>query len=594
MGILGSFTQGIEKANDLLALWRAQRAYKVGKVLSYTGVALALIVLFTDIFWSPWPVIAVDVLLLVGSFLSLVWTRNSTAQPYFCWWPLYFTFWIKMWPSVLYTGGVASPFVGIYLSLLYIAGVVIQNRFRPVQVAVFAFLNIPALYVSNLVYPIEVIAPYPDIFITIMHLIGYAALVVCGSALLKTEMDLSSEFSNRYLELTEAKAELKKEEASNFAKTTFMANVSHELRTPLGAIVGYSEMLRDPSHSAAEKEKFAETISRNGHQLARLVDDLLDLSKVEAGTVEIDRAQFKINDLLNDVLDLSSLKAEQKNIPIHLHYLNEVPELLYSDFTRLRQILLNLVNNAIKFTDDGEILITVEHLAGADGGQLEIEVADTGRGILEDEKKRLFKPFSQGDPTLARRYGGTGLGLNLSRKLAELLGGTLDLASTEAGGGSTFSIRIPIGIEAQQDSSTEFKRGQPQMGSFSPVNSSKLTGRSILVVDDTIDNQQLIKTFLSSTGAIVDLASDGFRGIQMALQNKYDVILMDIQMPQMDGYQAIGQLREKNYSRPVLALTAHAMREDIDRSLAAGFDGHLTKPISKTDLIKAIEHAVEI
>ncbi len=575
--------------NELLLHWRAERAFRVGRTFSYFGLVLALLCVVFDFMWSPLAVVIADLVLCVGCVLSLAFTVNTPTKTYFCWWPLYLGYWVSMWPSLWATGGINSPLVAIFLCLMFLFGVIVQVRIRPVFVAIFVMAHLPAFYLLT-VFTGFSSEPLPPIALTgTMHALGTFALIVLIYTLMKTERQLSAEFSTRYQELNSTKEELRREEAANLAKTTFLANVSHELRTPLAAILGYTELLSKAESSQADKVVYTETIRRNGQQLSRLVDDLLDLSKVEAGTVEIESVPIKISELLTDIYSLSETNAKKKNLKLSFSFLNAIPETLSADPTRLRQILLNLVNNAIKFTERGEVSVKVSFLPE---GVLTFAVKDTGRGILYHEQDRLFKPFSQGDPSLARRYGGTGLGLSLSRKLAQMMGGHLILKESLAGAGSTFEFQLPF-VPPEPDSPViwlnEFKPSRapaPKLNSFSI---DRLKGKKFLFVDDTIDNQQLIRVYLGSVGAEVVTASNGYEGVDRALNDDFDLVLMDVQMPLMDGYEAVSTLRSKNYKKPILALTAHAMKEDWDRCIAVGCNGHLSKPISSQELIFAIE-----
>jgi signal transduction histidine kinase/ActR/RegA family two-component response regulator len=561
----------------------------VGKTFCYSGIGLSLLCIAADALWSPLLVVYADLLLLLGSLLSLIWTRNEGPYPYFCWWPLYVGFWVSMWPSLWATGGAHSPLLGIFLALLYLFGVIVQARIRHLYIIAFVLLHIPVIFSLDRWFPFSAQPLPPSNLIAAMHALGSLALGICIYSLLNTERRLSEQFSIRYRELSKAKQDLRKEEASNFAKTTFLANVSHELRTPLGAILGYAELLSYAGPSRERQIAYLDILKRNGQQLSRIVDDLLDLSRMEAGTVEIEKVSVKVGDVLTDVLELHTFNAEKKGLPLRVEYATPVPEFVVSDPTRLRQILGNLVSNAVKFTDRGEVKIRVEYELQEKGGRLNFSVSDTGRGIAEQEQQRLFKPFSQGDPTLSKRYGGTGLGLSLSRKLASILGGGLDLTRTETGRGSVFTFYIPVDEARAVSWKKNFEPSAPHKEKPIGIGKDRLAGTRILCVDDTLDNRQLVQVYLNSVGAEVDMASDGREGVEKALANNYDLILMDVQMPLMDGYEAVATLRQSGYTKPILALTAHAMREDGEQCLAVGCNGHLSKPITCADLVRAIE-----
>lgn len=582
----------MENSHELLILWRNQRARRVGKILCVAGMILGLIAVFIDLRFAPIAVILTDLLMITGCAISLQVSRRRPDQSFF-WWPMYLGIWINMWPSVWETGGVNSPLFALFLAILYIAGMTIQTRISQLYLTVFIVLNIAGMYILSLLATAEMTIP-PESFSLTAHLIGTAAIGTCIAAFLRTEQNLAQQFSERYIELSQTKADLRKEEASNFAKTTFLANVSHELRTPLGAILGFSELLSNPGTSKTEQDTFIEVIQRNSQQLSRLVDDLLDLSRMDAGIVEIEKTEIHLPNLLTDVLMISQIAANKKNIPVRLNYLNPIPEFVFSDSLRLRQILINLIGNAVKFTDRGQVTVSLKHLPSTEGDELAIYVSDTGRGILEDERPRLFKPFSQGDPSLARRYGGTGLGLSLSRKLATLLGGRLELSESKLDIGSTFVLTMPVGAVPQQRWLAEFLASHPaEKPKVQSVEAGRLRGRKILFVDDMIDNQELIRAYLTGAGAEVETASNGFEGVDKAMRNDYDLILMDIQMPLMDGYEAVSSLRRLNYSKPIYAITAHARKADWERCIAIGCNGHLSKPITGENLVTAIAKALE-
>jgi CheY-like chemotaxis protein/anti-sigma regulatory factor (Ser/Thr protein kinase) len=273
-----------------------------------------------------------------------------------------------------------------------------------------------------------------------------------------------------------------------------------------------------------------------------------------------------------------------------------VPAKIHSDPHRLRQIIYNLVSNAIKFTSSGWVKVTARFLpaAGSRTNQLEIAVQDTGIGIDADKAANLFKPFQQADSSVTRKYGGTGLGLALSRKIAEALGGELSLVKSAPGEGSTFAVRITTG----ETSSTELAAtvNQPSVAKPAPASKPQATEASIqdteiLLVEDSVDNEALMSLYLLNAGAKIEVAHNGFEAVEAATKREFDVILMDVQMPGLDGLEATRRLRAQGYKKPIIALTAHALPEEVEKSLKAGCDSHVTKPISRVNLIRAIEIA---
>jgi len=388
-------------------------------------------------------------------------------------------------------------------------------------------------------------------------------------------------------ELTSAKAAA---EVANATKSAFLANMSHEIRTPLGAVIGFSELMATDEMSASERNNTVEVIKRNGKLLSTIINDILDLSKVEAGKLAIEKTNVSLHDLLSEVAALLNLEAVAKGVQLTVSSVGVIPTLISTDAVRLKQVLLNIVGNAIKFTEKGTVNLRVQ-IPPATPDKLAFIVQDTGTGIKLEQQARLFSPFMQADATTTRRFGGTGLGLVLSKKLANALGGDVVLESSRPGEGSTFVITVDHGQskEVLFESSAMAKpantvtelalhRRRPQL-------SSQL---KILAVDDSPDNLVLITRILQLAGATVETASNGREGIEKALHGNYSLILMDLQMPVMDGHEATRELRRRGFNRPIIALTAHAMKEERKRCLESGFDDHITKPIDRDSLIHAL------
>ncbi|MBC7538947.1 MAG: response regulator [Bacteriovorax sp.] len=373
-------------------------------------------------------------------------------------------------------------------------------------------------------------------------------------------------------------------ENANATKTAFLANMSHEIRTPLGAILGFSELLKSANLVHELRDQYIETISRNGQSLTRIIDDILDLAKVEAGRLDIEHIDFPLFDLLTEVINLLAGKANQKGIYLTLTIDQNVPKNIYSDPTRLRQIFINIIGNAVKFTDMGGVDVRVKSKQQHDGTLgLTVEVSDTGRGLTEEQKNRLFVPFTQADNTTTRQFGGTGLGLALSKRLSEALGGTITIDRFEKDRGCTFIVSF-VALVGKDG----LDKVKTLSDCFCPSKDLPLKGLHVLFADDSPDNQFLIEHFLTINGAEVSLASDGSEAVDKALAGNYNLVLMDIQMPKMDGYQATKVLLKRGYKTPIIALTAHAMAEERERTKAVGFLGHLTKPFNFTDLLQTI------
>lgn len=371
-------------------------------------------------------------------------------------------------------------------------------------------------------------------------------------------------------------------EAANHTKSQFLANMSHEIRTPLGAIMGFASLLKDQTLPREQHESFVDVIERNSNQLLRIIDDILDLSKVEAGMLTVEHIDFSLPELLTDFSSLMGLKAREKGVGFSSRAVTPLPTIVNSDPTRLRQILMNIVGNALKFTDRGSVEIRCSYV----DGKLAFEVEDSGRGISQEQMTHLFQPFSQADSSITRKYGGTGLGLVLTRSLAEALGGKFQLLRSEPEKGSVFRVDLKVEISESVDFVTGL--GFQTVPPKSVAAIGELANMKILLVEDSPDNQALISIYLGRAGASTDIASDGAQGIQMAHSKDYDVVLMDVQMPVMDGLTAVKRLREAGYKKPVIALTAHAMREERIRCLQAGFDDFLSKPVTRKDLINLL------
>jgi PAS domain S-box-containing protein len=382
-------------------------------------------------------------------------------------------------------------------------------------------------------------------------------------------------------------------ESANVAKTAFLANISHEIRTPLGAVLGFSELMAQPGQTETERAELFKRVRRNGDQLTALINELLDLAKVESGRLEIERIEFNLKELLFDLEQTFSIKAAEKSLRFEVLIDGEVPLMAVSDPTRLRQILTNLLSNAIKFTSEmGKVKLccSVEKL-GRDT-KLLFRVEDSGRGMNEQEMSRLFQPFAQADVSTTRKYGGTGLGLFVSQRLARALNGDLNIEKSEIGVGTTFLAQIDAG---RSDSTETFRvvDAKKAASKRSLQLSTALAGSLVLVVDDSPDNRHLIQLYLQQAGAKVETAENGAEGVERALKGKFDIVLMDIQMPVMDGNLAVQSLRSQHYEKPVVALTAHAMQEERERSLAAGFTDYVTKPIDRELLISVIANLVK-
>lgn len=363
------------------------------------------------------------------------------------------------------------------------------------------------------------------------------------------------------------------------AKDEFLANMSHELRTPLGIVLGTTDLLSKDAVPSDEKEKSWEIVKRNGQQLLRLIDDILDLSKMEANKLNLEYIDFSLPDLVAAIGEDFGTRAQDKKIELVVQIKDGGPKIVNSDPLRVRQIISNLVGNAIKFTHEGRITITL-HESQTDLQR--ITVADTGIGLNEIQQSMLFKEFTQGDSSHTRKYGGTGLGLSLSRKLARLLGGDVKLLHSHSGRGSLFEITFvgksvagPVDKSAARDVNPDSQ-------------SAELKVAKILLAEDSLDNVALIKAYLRDSRVDVRVASNGLEAIDLA-DKSFDLILMDIQMPGADGYEATREIRKRGYTMPIIALTAHALAEHRKNALAGGFTDFVTKPLQRQTLLDVIE-----
>ena len=381
-------------------------------------------------------------------------------------------------------------------------------------------------------------------------------------------------------------------ESANRSKSEFLANMSHEIRTPMTAILGFVEQLRQPDVDPSSRENYLGIIERNGGHLLGLINDILSLSKIEAGKLEVEVGPCDMTAMIADVASLMRVRAEQQNTSLSVTYESEIPQTIHTDVTRVRQALVNLVGNAVKFTEGGSVRMAVTFLPDwhPDTPAVRIDVIDTGIGIGEEKISRLFEPFMQEDSSMSRRYGGTGLGLAITHHIAELLGGELTVTST-SGEGSTFTLTVPTGkLEGvpMVDHPTEATAG---LETHSPTQSdpqTSLDGLRVLLAEDGRDNQLLVGTILRKAGATVAIAENGRIAVEKGVAGGFDVILMDVQMPEMDGHEAARVLRGRGVTCPILALTAHAMASDRERCIEAGCNDHLTKPINRAELIRTV------
>lgn len=435
----------------------------------------------------------------------------------------------------------------------------------------------------------------------ILELSKSAELIAAGDVDHRIEVEsqdeigrLANAFNHMVEDLVIAQQEAEK---ASHIKTAFLANMSHEIRTPMTAILGFAEIMRQRNQDP-ETMRHLETIKKNGEYLLELINDILDVSKIEADKLEVETIQCSLTELIEDVRTLMEIRAIDKGLDLIVKVDGQVPNLIQSDPIRLRQILINLLSNAIKFTREGSIQLVIRSIhLGFDESGLQFDVIDTGIGMTETQLSRLFQPFVQADSSTTRKYGGTGLGLTICKRLTHILGGEITVSS-EYGTGTTFSVTVRIGESGTEEyvDQSAFERNLEQRTTCNEMPDVKRSYQ-ILLAEDGPDNQKLIRYFLQKNGHDVTLAENGLEAVKLALaavekKSVYDVILMDMQMPELDGYAATKELRSRGYEFPIIALTAHSMSGAREECLAAGCDSFATKPIQPDQLFAAIHECI--
>lgn len=381
-------------------------------------------------------------------------------------------------------------------------------------------------------------------------------------------------------------------QAASQAKSAFLANMSHEIRTPLTAILGFAELLKAEEHAALDpkhKREVIETIQGAGAHLLTVINDILDLSKIEAGKLTVERTETPLIEVLHEIESLLRQRAGGKGVAVKTEFMTPMPRTVLSDPTRLRQILMNLTGNAAKFTESGTITTRARIDNRRGTPWLVIDVEDTGMGMTQEQATRLFTNFGQADSTVTRKYGGTGLGLAICMRLATLMGGSVYLSRTTPGIGSCFTVELPIGEVAGSEQIERFDAIRVTKKCLA-TQDIKLNGR-ILLAEDGLDNQRLISFHLRKAGATVEVAENGRIALEMieksiASGKPYAMLLSDMQMPEMDGYTLAKTLRQRGSTLAIVALTAHAMAEDRAKCIRAGCDDYATKPLEKLKLLE--------
>ena len=386
-------------------------------------------------------------------------------------------------------------------------------------------------------------------------------------------------------------------EQSAQAKKHFISNMSHEIRTPLSAILGFTDLIVGSELSADEKSEYHKKVKANAAALSHLIDDILNLSSFERGGLKVKKEPIGLVAFLEQLDHEFRPLAREKGLKLTFKAKGPIPSSIETDKEKLHQILSHLIGNAIKFTHEGTVTVTVaarspsrprrDQDEPADASQkLAFIVKDQGIGIAPAQAKELFEPFSQADASRTRKFGGTGIGLVLTRRLARLLGGTVKLVSSQPGQGTTFLLTVDVGDLEGVELIRGFELQPEVVAKPQPVS---LEGVKVLLVEDSPDNCVLISRYLRAAGAEVEVANNGRDGVTKAETGDYSVVVMDIQMPELDGNGAAKELREHNYSKPLIALSAHSMREDREEALKSGFNDYLLKPVNKIDLVTKID-----
>jgi signal transduction histidine kinase/ActR/RegA family two-component response regulator len=431
--------------------------------------------------------------------------------------------------------------------------------------------------------------------------LGLIAELASAQAKLE-EQAVELEKQNRSLQAANARAD-----AANLAKTQFLANMSHEIRTPMTAILGFADMLREQCRDRPEAVQSLEVIRRNGEHLLEVINDVLDLSKIESGRMLVEQIECSPAEIAREVYSLLQPRATEKGLHFELRLDPALPCAIRTDPTRLRQILLNLVSNAVKFTLEGSVVLALAPTPD-DPRTLEFAVRDTGIGLSPEQLAGLFQPFTQADATTTRTFGGTGLGLAISQRLAQLLGGRLS-AESQLDAGSTFRLLLeiepaagvppaaPAGAAESVHPPVPLREPAEDPNAAPPLES--LAGCRVLVAEDGPDNQRLFALVLRHAGALVTLVDNGRAAVDAAMSalhagRPFQVVLMDMQMPQLDGFEATRLLRSRGYRLPIVALTAHALDSEREKCRAAGCDEFAAKPIDQQRLLALVaRHAAQ-
>lgn len=468
--------------NKLLRIWRQERSYRVGRLICTLGSILVILITLADLYFkSDLVIIVMDIILLSACLISWYWVQSRHRSPLF-WIPIYLGFWVSLLPFFWITGGINSPFFGLCLAALYVMATIMDSQNRSKIYIVFTVLHIPVFYIVELNYRLSESSPFPlplTAFVTLANLLTIYLFV---HAIIHTEKALASEFSEQLHHLANTQDNLKKREQelinahsdlekrvkertlelanslnrekhakelaenANLAKMQFLTNMSHEIRTPMNSILGFTDLLKNEVTTEQERSDFLSRIESNGLKLKRLIDDILDLSKFESGRISLSKVKVSVKKLVLDTIKSFEISLKAKQLEIDLDYSENIVNEIYTDADRVSQVLTNLLSNAIKFSDKGAIKVNVSQTINNEVVTLYFDIIDQGIGISQDNQKKLFQAFSQADSSIGRKYGGSGLGLHLSQKIAQALGGTLELVSSQPDQGSHFRFSFPVDL----------------------------------------------------------------------------------------------------------------------------------------------------
>ena len=499
-----------------------------------------------------------------------------------------------------FCGGIEGAFLaGIYAAMIAYVGVVLPRPwpFRVALAASVALALVVALEFSGILAhrPLEPHAHLPPpiqvvvLGLTISVLFVVADVATQGADTIRRAQERLRE-QNQALESATARAI-----QSDRLKSEFLANMSHEIRTPLNGVIGMTSLLLSAPLGPDQKSQ-VETIRASGKALLDIINDVLDLSKAESGVIELDETPFDIKSCFEDAVAIVAGGSGAKGLKLSLMFVDPMPASLTGDQARLRQIVVNLLSNALKFTDAGEIKVRVAVSPAEEMFCLEAEVEDTGAGIPPDAAARLFKPFVQLDASVTRRVGGTGLGLVISRRLAKLMGGDVTY-EPRAGGGSLFRVRVRLKPGVKKTSTSDLAATLAQARAALEQRAASSPPLRVLVVDDNAVNQRVATMMLKILGYDADVAADGLEALAALDRQPYDLILMDVQMPNLDGIEATRIIRDRPPSPAspaplILGVSAHALSTDRELCLNAGMDDYLTKPFQLADLEAAISRLI--